>query len=133
MIACARFPRRTTRKRSSDRDDHPIGYVEDSTSPTIAGTKTIMLFTPLLVSHKNWIDGEFRVHGPAAKDVTNSFLARWNSDYKPCQSIGDDLLDLDQLARLARSNATSNQCSHNIRAFSCSVRQHVLDPRIRTV
>ncbi|EGZ20020.1 phospholipase D-like protein [Phytophthora sojae] len=45
--------------------------------------------------NNGWVDAHFRIHGPAAKEVANNFLQRWNSDYKPCQGLGDNLLDFD--------------------------------------
>ncbi|KAG1696248.1 hypothetical protein DVH05_018794 [Phytophthora capsici] len=76
-----------------------------------------------------WVDGHIRIHGPAAKDVANNFLARWNSDYVPCQGLDDTLLDFenpnyDPLPPLdyASSNTTAKLGKQSVqitRTFSC--------------
>ncbi|RAW22910.1 hypothetical protein PC110_g20654 [Phytophthora cactorum] len=76
-----------------------------------------------------WVDAHFRIHGPAAKEVANNFLQRWNSDYKPNQGLEDDLLsfdnpDYDKLPPIdyASSNTSSKLGNQNIqivRTFSC--------------
>ncbi|KAG3098310.1 hypothetical protein PC122_g4113 [Phytophthora cactorum] len=79
--------------------------------------------------NKGWVDAHFRIHGPAAKEVANNFLQRWNSDYKPNQGLEDDLLsfdnpDYDKLPPIdyASSNTSSKLGNQNIqivRTFSC--------------
>ncbi|KAG7382465.1 hypothetical protein PHYBOEH_010470 [Phytophthora boehmeriae] len=79
--------------------------------------------------NKGWMDASFRIHGPAAKEVANNFLARWNADLKPCQGLDDDLMDYanpdyDKLPPIdyASSNTTSKLGNKNVqivRTFSC--------------
>uniref|UniRef100_H3H5M0 phospholipase D n=1 Tax=Phytophthora ramorum TaxID=164328 RepID=H3H5M0_PHYRM len=45
--------------------------------------------------NKGWVDGHLRIHGPAAKDIANNFVARRNSDYLPCRGLDDELLDFE--------------------------------------
>ncbi|KAG7376935.1 hypothetical protein PHYPSEUDO_012397 [Phytophthora pseudosyringae] len=78
---------------------------------------------------KGWIDAHVRIYGPAAKDVASNFLARWNSDYLPCQGLDDDLFDYEnppykKLPPLdyASSNTTAKlgkQSVQLVRTFSC--------------
>ncbi|ETP22081.1 hypothetical protein F441_04542 [Phytophthora nicotianae CJ01A1] len=82
----------------------------------------------IMFRHKGWVDGEFRIHGSAAKGVANSFLARWNSDYKPCQGLADDLLDFEnpefkQLLRWTTSVVILHRSSvlKTYRSFELSV------------
>lgn len=42
-----------------------------------------------------WLDAQVRLHGPAALDVANTFLTRWNSREKPTLGVVDDLLDFE--------------------------------------
>ncbi|KAL4161501.1 hypothetical protein PRNP1_002055 [Phytophthora ramorum] len=85
---------------SSGKTDQPVAYVggldlavdrwdtiyHNNTAIRDAGKITYK-------TNKGWIDGHIRIHGPAAKDVANNFVARWNSDYLPCQGLEDDVLD----------------------------------------
>ncbi|KAG2805475.1 hypothetical protein PC119_g20147 [Phytophthora cactorum] len=125
---------------SSGDDDHPIAYVggldltNDRWDTIYHNNSALRDAAGITFRHKGWIDGEFRIHGPAAKDVANNFLARWNSDYKPCQSLADDLLDFEnpefkQLAPLnyASSNTTSKlgtQSVQIVRTFSCKYKHY---------
>ncbi|TMW67200.1 hypothetical protein Poli38472_012316 [Pythium oligandrum] len=43
-------------------------------------------------NHEGWIDGHYRIEGPAALDVGANFLARWNSDFKPMDTIVSDVI-----------------------------------------
>ncbi|ETI30420.1 hypothetical protein L914_03965, partial [Phytophthora nicotianae] len=70
---------------------------------------------------QGWIDGHIRIHGPAAKDVANNFVARWNSEYLPSQGIKDELMDFENppyehipQLNYASSNTTSNLGKQNI-------------------
>ncbi|EGZ20016.1 hypothetical protein PHYSODRAFT_328179 [Phytophthora sojae] len=108
------------RVRSISSSHHHKTLVIAANSSNAAGTT---------FRHQGWVDGELRIDGPAAKDVANNFLARWNSEYKPCQGLGDDLLDFenpgyDHLAPLhyAGSNTISHIGTQNVqivRTFSC--------------
>ncbi|KAG6943327.1 hypothetical protein JG688_00017658 [Phytophthora aleatoria] len=125
---------------SSGDDDHPIAYVggldltNDRWDTIYHNNSALRDAAGITFRHKGWIDGEFRIHGPAAKDVANNFLARWNSDYKPCQSLADDLLDFEspefkQFAPLnyASSNTTSKlgtQSVQIVRTFSCKYKHY---------
>ncbi|KAL7998497.1 putative phospholipase D family [Plasmopara halstedii] len=83
------------------------------------------------ISHdqKGWIDGHVRIHGPAAKDVANNFVARWNIDHIPCTKLDDDLYNFENPAYdkvppldYVSSNKTGLFGSHSIqitRTFSC--------------
>ncbi|ETL99261.1 hypothetical protein L917_03856, partial [Phytophthora nicotianae] len=83
---------------------------------------------------QGWIDGHIRIHGPAAKDVANNFVARWNSEYLPSQGIKDELMDFENppyehipQLNYASSNTTSNLGKQNIqitRTFSCKYKHY---------
>ncbi|KAE8901753.1 hypothetical protein PF010_g26622 [Phytophthora fragariae] len=102
---------------SSENDDQPVAYVANIT-----------------YKQKGWVDGHIRIHGPAAKDVANNFLARWNSDYLPCQGLDDGLLNFknppyEDLPPLdyASSNTTSklgNQSIQITRTLSCKYKHY---------
>ncbi|KAG2767503.1 hypothetical protein PC129_g18248 [Phytophthora cactorum] len=93
------------------------------------GEDNIPLPANIPYRNKGWVDAHFRIHGPAAKEVANNFLQRWNSDYKPNQGLEDDLLsfdnpDYDKLPPIdyASSNTSSKLGNQNIqivRTFSC--------------
>jgi phospholipase D1/2 len=71
--------------------------------------------------------------------VANNFLQRWNSDEKPCQGLGDDLLDFEnpEYGKLppidyASSNTTSKLGKQNVqivRTFSCLYKHYEFAPR----
>ncbi|KAG3144902.1 hypothetical protein PI126_g13956 [Phytophthora idaei] len=76
----------------------------------------------------------YRIHGPAAKDVANNFIPRWNSDYLPSQSIKDNLLDFENppyehipQLNYVSSNTTGNLGKQSIqitRTFSCKYKHY---------
>ncbi|EEY58009.1 phospholipase D, Pi-sPLD-like-2 [Phytophthora infestans T30-4] len=83
---------------------------------------------------QGWIDGHIRIHGPAAKDVANNFIPRWNSDYLPSQSIEDDVMDFENPSyehipqmKYASSNTTGNFGKQSVqitRTFSCTYKHY---------
>ncbi|KAG3046705.1 hypothetical protein PI125_g26941, partial [Phytophthora idaei] len=74
------------------------------------------------------------IHGPAAKDVASNFIARWNSDYLPCQNLDDKFLHFVNPAYkkippldYASSRTTSrlgNQSVQITRTFSCQYKHY---------
>ncbi|ETP49977.1 hypothetical protein F442_04614 [Phytophthora nicotianae P10297] len=119
---------------SLGHDDHPIAYVggldltNDRWDTIYHNNSALRDAAGIMFRHKGWVDGEFRIHGSAAKGVANSFLARWNSDYKPCQGLADDLLDFEnpefkQLLRWTTSVVILHRSSvlKTYRSFELSV------------
>ncbi|KAG6586595.1 phospholipase D-like protein [Phytophthora cinnamomi] len=120
---------------SSDPDDQPVAYVggldlaNDRWDTIYHNTTAIRDAGKITFREKGWMDGQLRIHGPAAKDVANNFLARWNSKYLPCQGLDDKLLDFenpkyDFLPPLdyASSNTTASLGKQSVqitRTFSC--------------
>ncbi|GMF55060.1 unnamed protein product [Phytophthora fragariaefolia] len=120
---------------SSDKKDQPVAYVggldftNDRWDTINHNNSAIRDAAGITFERKGWIDAHVRIHGPAAKDVTNNFLARWNSAYRPCQGLDDDLLDFKNPPYMslppldyASSNTTANignQSIQIVRTFSC--------------
>ncbi|KUF97082.1 Phospholipase D A [Phytophthora nicotianae] len=121
--------------RSSNPHEQPVAYVggidlaNDRWDTIYHNVTAIRDAGHITFREKGWMDGHIRIHGPAAKDVANNFLDRWNSDYLPCQSLEDDLLDFknpkyEHLPRLdyVSSNTTAKigkQSVQVVRTFSC--------------
>ncbi|EGZ20022.1 phospholipase D-like protein [Phytophthora sojae] len=126
--------------KSTGKDEHPIAYVggidltNDRWDTIYHNNTAIRKAANIPYRNNGWVDAHFRIHGPAAKEVANNFLQRWNSDYKPCQGLGDNLLDFDnpdyeKLPPIdyASSNTTSKLGHQNIqivRTFSCKYRHY---------
>ncbi|EGZ25744.1 phospholipase D-like protein [Phytophthora sojae] len=120
---------------STDPDDQPVAYVggldlaNDRWDTIYHNNTEIRDRGKITFREKGWMDGHIRIHGPAAKDVANNFVARWNSDYLPCQGLDDDLLDFknpkyESIAPLdyASSNTTASLGKQSVqitRTFSC--------------
>lgn len=120
---------------SSSKHDMPVAYVggldftNDRWDTIYHNNSAIRDAAGITYERKGWIDAHLRIHGPAAKDVATNFLARWNSDYLPCQGLDDDLLDYEnppykKLPPLdvTSSNTTAQLGRHNVqivRTFSC--------------
>ncbi|POM75088.1 PhosphoLipase D-like protein, partial [Phytophthora palmivora] len=120
---------------STDPDDQPVAYVggidlaNDRWDTIYHNATAIRDAGHITFREKGWMDGHIRIHGPAAKDVASNFLDRWNSDYLPCQSLEDDLLDFknpkyEHLPPLdyASSNTKARigkQSIQIVRTFSC--------------
>ncbi|KAE9292995.1 hypothetical protein PR003_g24616 [Phytophthora rubi] len=125
---------------SSENDDQPVAYVggidlaNDRWDTIHHNNTAIRDAAHITYQQKGWVDGHIRIHGPAAKDVANNFLARWNSDYLPCQGLDDDLLNFknppyEDLPPLdyASSNTTSklgNQSIQITRTLSCKYKHY---------
>nr|CCA23584.1 CHXC6_RACE [Albugo laibachii Nc14] len=45
--------------------------------------------------YKGWVDAQVGIHGPAAKDVANNFIARWNAPGEPIQQLRNTELGVD--------------------------------------
>ncbi|KAG7382466.1 hypothetical protein PHYBOEH_010471 [Phytophthora boehmeriae] len=121
--------------KSTGKDEHPIAYVggldltNDRWDTIYHNATAIRDAAGITFRNQGWMDASFRIHGPAAKEVANNFLARWNSDYIPCQGLDDDLMDYanpdyDKLPPIdyASSNTTSKLGNKNVqivRTFSC--------------
>ncbi|KAI9914920.1 hypothetical protein PsorP6_007741 [Peronosclerospora sorghi] len=126
--------------QSSGLDEHPIAYVggieitKDRWDTIDHDNSPLRDAAGITYQYNGWIDGEIRIHGPAAKDVANNFLARWNSDEKPCIGLDDDLLNFKnpkfkKLPPLhyTSSNTTSQLGKKNVqivRTFSCKSKQY---------
>ncbi|CAH0482388.1 unnamed protein product [Peronospora belbahrii] len=127
-------------RSSSDPDGHPVAYVggidltNDRWDTIYHNNSALRDASGITFHNKGWIDGGIRIHGPAAKDVANNFLARWNSDYKPNKSLKDDMLDsenpsFDKIDPLnyASSSVSSNLDAHSVqivRTFSCKYKHY---------
>ncbi|KAF1783105.1 Phospholipase D-like domain [Phytophthora cactorum] len=125
---------------SSSKTDQPIAYVggldftNDRWDTIYHNNSAIRDAAGITYERKGWIDAHVRIHGPAAKDVANNFLARWNSNYLPCQGLDDDLLDYvnptyKKLPSLdyASSNTTAKlgkQSVQIVRTFSCKYKHY---------
>jgi phospholipase D1/2 len=129
---------------STGADDHPVAYVggidlsNDRWDTIYHNESALRKETGIHYRNRGWVDSSMRIHGPAAKDVANNFLARWNSPYLPTQGLGDDLVDFDnpQYSFLppldyASSNTTStlgNQSVQIVRTFSCKYKHWEFAP-----
>ncbi|GMF20481.1 unnamed protein product [Phytophthora fragariaefolia] len=129
---------------SSGRDEHPVAYVggidlsNDRWDTIHHNVSAIRKESGIHFRNKGWVDSSMRIHGPAAKDVTNNFIARWNSPYLPTQSLGGDLVDFEnpQYSFLppldyASSNTTSKLGKQNVqivRTFSCKYKHWEFAP-----
>ncbi|KAH7492408.1 hypothetical protein PRIC1_002138 [Phytophthora ramorum] len=120
---------------STDPNDQPVAYVggydlaNDRWDTIYHNNTAIRDAAGITFREKGWMDGHIRIHGPAAKDVASNFVARWNSDYVPCQGLDDALLDFenptyDKIEPLdyASSNTKANLGKQSVqitRTFSC--------------
>ncbi|KAJ8525474.1 hypothetical protein ON010_g15640 [Phytophthora cinnamomi] len=126
--------------KSTGKDEHPIAYVggidltNDRWDTIYHNNTAIRKAANIPFRNNGWVDAHFRIHGPASKEVANNFLQRWNSKYKPCQGLGDKLLDFDnpdydKLPPIdyGSSNTSSKLGNQNIqivRTFSCKYRHY---------
>ncbi|KAE9186298.1 hypothetical protein PF004_g23126 [Phytophthora fragariae] len=126
--------------KSTGRDEHPIAYVggidltNDRWDTIYHNNTAIRKAANIPFRNNGWVDAHFRIPGPAAKEVANNFLQRWNSKYKPCQGLGDDFLDFDnpnydKLPPIdyASSNTSSKLGNQNIqivRTFICKYKHY---------
>ncbi|OWY98802.1 PhosphoLipase D, partial [Phytophthora megakarya] len=112
---------------STSKDDHPVAYVggidltNDRWDTIYHNQSALRKQSGIHFRNNGWVDSSLRIHGPAAKDVANNFLSRWNSPYLPTQSLGDDLVDFEnpQYSYLpplnyASSNTTSKLGNQNV-------------------
>ncbi|CAI5705034.1 unnamed protein product [Peronospora farinosa] len=129
---------------SSDADDQPVAYVggiditNDRWDTIYHNASAIRDEAGISFRNKGWVDSSLRIHGPAAKDVANNFLARWNSPYLPSQDLIDDLVQFENppypsLPSLdySSSNTTSKLGSHNVqivRTYSCKYKKWEFAP-----
>ncbi|KAG2966391.1 hypothetical protein PC121_g24354, partial [Phytophthora cactorum] len=120
---------------SSDKKDQPVAYVGgvdlaiDRWDTKYHNNTAVRDAGKITYKSKGWVDGHIRIHGPAAKDVASNFIARWNSDYLPCQNLDDKFLDFVNPAYkkippldYTSSKTTSrlgNQSVQITRTFSC--------------
>ncbi|RLN63939.1 hypothetical protein BBP00_00003799 [Phytophthora kernoviae] len=120
---------------SSASKDQPIAYVggleitSDRWDTIYHNNSALRDATNITFVRKGWIDSHLRIHGPAAKDVANNFLARWNSNYTPGDGLEDELLDFENpeyedlpMLDYASSRTTASLGSHSVqivRTFSC--------------
>ncbi|KAL4102764.1 hypothetical protein PRIC1_006507 [Phytophthora ramorum] len=129
---------------STGADEHPVAYVggidltNDRWDTIYHNESALRKKTGVHFRNRGWVDSSVRMHGPAAKDVANNFLARWNSPYLPAQGLGDDIVDFEnpQYSYLpplsyASSNTTSklgNQNVQIVRTFSCKYKHWEFAP-----
>ncbi|CAI5701247.1 unnamed protein product [Peronospora effusa] len=120
---------------SSGHDDHPVAYVggldltNDRWDNIYHNSSALRDTAGITMRFKGWIDGHIRIHGPAAKDVANNHLSRWNSDYMPTRGLEDDMLSfnnppyhkLDPLDYASSTNKSTlgKQSVQIVRTFSC--------------
>ncbi|KAG7385380.1 hypothetical protein PHYPSEUDO_001594 [Phytophthora pseudosyringae] len=120
---------------SSEPDDQPVAYVggldlaNDRWDTINHNNTAIRDAGKITFREKGWMDGQVRIHGPAAKDIASNFLARWNSDYLPCKGLDDELLHFENpkyepLPPLdyASSNTSASLGKQSVqitRTFSC--------------
>ncbi|KAG1696276.1 hypothetical protein DVH05_018822 [Phytophthora capsici] len=125
---------------SKDKNDQPVAYVggldftNDRWDTIYHNNSAIRDAAGITYERKGWIDAHVRIHGPAAKDVANNFLARWNSAYLPCQGLDDDLLSYENppykslpLLDYVSSNTTAKLGKQNVqivRTFSCKYKHY---------
>ncbi|ETL83809.1 hypothetical protein L917_16309 [Phytophthora nicotianae] len=125
---------------SSDKKAQPIAYVGgmelaiDRWDTIHHNNTAIRDAGNITYKSKGWVDGHIRIHGPAAKDVANNFIARWNSDYLPCRSLDDELLDFENptfekipsldYASSSRTSNLGNQSVQITRTFSCQYKHY---------
>ncbi|KAG2790891.1 hypothetical protein Pcac1_g463 [Phytophthora cactorum] len=129
-----------TANSSSDIDYQPVAYVggldlaKERWDTIYHNNSALRDASGITFKRKGWIDGHIRIHGPAAKDVANNFVARWNSDYLPSQGLVDDLLgfenppyeDIPHLNYVS-SNTTGDLGKQSIqitRTFSCKYKHY---------
>ncbi|KAF4314977.1 hypothetical protein G195_011301, partial [Phytophthora kernoviae 00238/432] len=126
--------------KSTGEDEHPIAYVggldltNDRWDTMYHNVTAIRDAADITFRNKGWMDASFRIHGPAAKEVANNFLARWNSDYIPCQGLDDDLMDFanpdyDKLPPIDYASSTTSSSLGNknvqiVRTFSCKYKHY---------
>ncbi|ETM32124.1 hypothetical protein L914_20419, partial [Phytophthora nicotianae] len=119
----------------SGKNDNPVAYVggidlsNDRWDTIYHNNSAIRDAAKITFENQGWIDGQLRIHGPAAKDVARNFIARWNSDYLPYQDLDDHLLDLENPTYgkippldYTSSNTTSRLGNQNVqitRTYSC--------------
>ncbi|KUF82805.1 Actin-depolymerizing factor 10 [Phytophthora nicotianae] len=125
---------------STGVDEHPVAFVggvditSDRWDTIYHNESALREATGVSGSYKGWLDGHVRIHGPAAKDVAANFLARWNSDYKPTQSLAHDLLDFENpsysdlpplnYASSKTSSSLGRQNVQIVRTFSCQYKHY---------
>ncbi|KAG7401424.1 hypothetical protein PHYBOEH_001416 [Phytophthora boehmeriae] len=129
---------------ASGADDHPVAYVggidlsNDRWDTIHHNATAIRKASGVHFRNNGWVDSSLRIHGPAAKDVANNFLDRWNSPYLPAQSLGDDVVDFKNPKYsylppidYASSNTTSKLGQQNVqivRTFSCKYKHWEFAP-----
>ncbi|OWZ14611.1 PhosphoLipase D [Phytophthora megakarya] len=125
---------------TSDKKYQPVAYVggldlaKERWDTIYHNNSALRDKSGITFKRKGWIDGHIRIHGPAAKDVANNFVARWNSDYLPSQGLGDELLGFDNptyedIPKLdyAGSNTTGKFGKQSVqitRTFSCKYKHY---------
>ncbi|KAG7380799.1 hypothetical protein PHYBOEH_011329 [Phytophthora boehmeriae] len=129
----------------SNASDQPVAYVggidlsNDRWDTIHHNVSALRKKTGIHFRNNGWVDSSLRIHGPAAKDVANNFLARWNSPYLPTQSLADDMIDFENpkysfLPPLdyTSSNTTSKlgkQSVQIVRTFSCKYKHWEFAPK----
>ncbi|KAK1935162.1 Phospholipase D alpha 1 [Phytophthora citrophthora] len=117
---------------SGDEEDQPVAYIGGV--DFITGRWDTKYHNETAIrdtvynsgGHKGWIDGHLRIHRPAAKDVASNCVARWNSDYLPCQGLTDELVDFenpsyDHVSPLDYSSSKTSAKLGNQASKSCEL------------
>ncbi|KAF4031578.1 PLD-like domain [Phytophthora infestans] len=127
-----------TSNSSSDIDYQPVAYVggldlaKERWDTIYHNNSALRDASGITFKRKGWIDGHIRIHGPAARDVANNFVARWNSDYLPSQGLVDDLLgfenppyeDIPRISYASNTGSPGNQSIQITRTFSCKYKHY---------
>ncbi|KAG7376933.1 hypothetical protein PHYPSEUDO_012395 [Phytophthora pseudosyringae] len=125
---------------SSDPKDQPVAYVggidlaNDRWDTIYHNATAIRDAGHITYQQKGWVDGHLRIHGPAAKDVANNFIARWNSTFLPGQNLKQHLLDFSNppyedippLSYVSSDTSASlgSQSIQITRTFSCEYKHY---------
>ncbi|KAF4033230.1 PLD-like domain [Phytophthora infestans] len=127
-------------RNSTGIDEHPVAFVggnditSDRWDTVYHNESPLRKSTGVKVKYDGWLDGHVRIHGPAAKDVAANFIGRWNSNYKPAQSLDTKLRGFKNpsYSKLAPLNYTSSRTSSSlgrqsiqiVRTFSCQYKHY---------
>ncbi|KAI9992268.1 hypothetical protein PInf_017653 [Phytophthora infestans] len=130
--------------KSTGEDEHPIAYVggidltNDRWDTIYHNNTAIREAANIPFRNKGWVDAHFRIHGPAAKEVANNFLQRWNSDYKPNRGLEDHLRtfdnpDYDKLPPIDYASSNTSCIYKHYKEFAPRGEQSLFRARIKAL